>query len=81
METQEIIRTLAKLSTSDCLKIAVAALEIIHQEQKSLTKDEQKLILAATAKTAVQDYVAGSPLIAFSEIDGEDFYDYPDIKN
>ena len=80
MKTQEILRSLPKLSTSDCLKIAEAALEIIHQEQNSLTKDEQKRVLAAAAKTAKRDYAAGSQLIAFSEIEGEDFYDYADTK-
>ncbi|MBA3924617.1 MAG: hypothetical protein H0X31_24115 [Nostocaceae cyanobacterium] len=72
METQEILRNIPKLSTSDCLKIAEAALEIIQQE-KNLTKDEQKRLLAAAAQTAIQYYSAGSPLIAFSEIEGEDF--------
>jgi hypothetical protein len=80
METQEIIITLPKLSISDCLKIAEAALAVIHQEQNFLTKDEQKRALAAAAKIAVADYTAGSQLIAFSEIEGEDFYDYPDTK-
>jgi len=81
METQELIRNLSNLSASDCLKIAEAALKIIHQEENSLTKDEQKRVLAAAAKTAIQDYAAGSSLIAFSEIAGEDFYDYPDTNN
>jgi hypothetical protein len=80
METQEIIRTLPKLSTSDCLKIAEAALAVVHQEQNFFTKDEQERVLAAAAKTALADYAPGSELIAFSEIEGEDFYEYPDIN-
>jgi hypothetical protein len=80
METQEILTTLPKLTTRDCLKIAETALEIISKEQNSLTTDEQKRVLAAAAKTAIQDYAPGSSLIAFSEIEGEDFYDYPDTK-
>lgn len=80
LDLVSLIRTLPKLSISDCLKIAEAALAVIHQEQSSLTKDEQKRALAAAAKTAVPDYAAGSQLIAFSEIEGEDFYDYRDTK-
>jgi hypothetical protein len=76
METKEILKTLSQLSTTDCLKIAEAALEIIHQKQNHLTKDEQKRALVAAARTAVQDYTTGSELLAFSEIDGEEFYDY-----
>jgi hypothetical protein len=80
METKEIIQLLPKLSKSDCLKIAEAALELIHQEQQYLTKDEQKRLLAAAAKSAREDYAPNSELIVFSEIEGEDFYDYPDTN-
>ncbi|MUG95717.1 hypothetical protein F7734_26520 [Scytonema sp. UIC 10036] len=60
METQEILQFLPNLSISDCLKIAEVALEIIHKEQHSLTKDERKRVLAAAVKTAIEDYAAGS---------------------
>ncbi|KYC38725.1 hypothetical protein WA1_36770 [Scytonema hofmannii PCC 7110] len=80
METQEILQSLPNLSIRDCLKIAEVALAIIQKEQHSLTKDEQKRVLAAAAKTAIEDYAAGSELIVFSEIEGEDFYDYPEPK-
>ncbi|MBO3458202.1 hypothetical protein G7B40_017720 [Aetokthonos hydrillicola Thurmond2011] len=68
METHEILQALPKLSTKDCVKIAETALELIHQEQKSLTKDEQKRLLEAAAKTAIEDYVPGRELIVFSEM-------------
>ncbi|MBW4507614.1 MAG: hypothetical protein KME64_14035 [Scytonematopsis contorta HA4267-MV1] len=78
METREIIQALPGLSANDCLKIAEVALELINQERKSLTKDEQKRLLAAAARTAIEDYTPGSELIVFSDIEGEDFYEYPD---
>ncbi len=37
METQEILKLLPNLSVSDRLIIAEAALELIHQEQTSLS--------------------------------------------
>ncbi|MCF2147852.1 hypothetical protein IQ276_015765 [Desmonostoc muscorum LEGE 12446] len=76
METKQILNTLPQLSITDCLKIAEAALEIIHQKQNNLTEEEQKRALAAAAKTAIQDYAPGSQLLVFSEIEGEEFYDY-----
>lgn len=76
MEAKEILQALPSLSASDQLKIAEAALLLINQEKQPLTKDEQKRLLAAAAKTAIEDYTSGSELIVFSEIEGEDFYDY-----
>lgn len=78
METKEILQTLPKLSISDRLKIAETALQLVLKEQHSLTKDEQKHLLALTAITAISDYAPGSELNIFSDLEGEDFYDYPD---
>lgn len=75
------MRSLPNISKRDCLKIAEVALEIIQKEQHSLTKDEQKRVLEAAAKTALEDYAAGRELIVFSEIEGEDFYDYSEPKS
>jgi hypothetical protein len=80
METQEIIQALANLSVSvsDRLKIAEAALKLIFLEQNSLTKDEQKRQLTLAAMTSVADYAPDSELNVFSDLEGEDFYEYPD---
>lgn len=78
METKEILQTLPNLSISDRLKIAESALQLVLKEQHSLTKDEQKRLLALAAITAISDYASGSELNIFSDLEGEDFYDYPD---
>jgi hypothetical protein len=74
METQEIIQALADLSASDRLKIAEAALQLVRQQQNSLTQDEQKRQLTLAAMTAVADYAPNSELNVFSDLEGEDFY-------
>jgi hypothetical protein len=53
MKTKEILQALPKLSVSDRLKIAEAALLLIRQEQQSITKEEQKHQLAIAAMTAI----------------------------
>ncbi|WP_375500635.1 hypothetical protein [uncultured Nostoc sp.] len=40
-------------------------------------KDEQKRQLALAAITAIVDYAPGSELDIFSDLEGEDFCDYP----
>lgn len=75
METKEILQVLPQLSVDDKLKIVELALQLVNLEQQSLTSNEQKRLLAAAAKTAIDDYVEGSELLVFSEIEGEDFYD------
>lgn len=74
MEAKDILQVLPNLSTDDKLKIVELALQLVNQEQQSLTSDEQKRLLAAAAKTAIDDYTEGSELLVFSEIEGEDFY-------
>ncbi len=80
METTKIIQALPKLSTSERLKIAEAALLLIRKEQHSLSIEEQKQQLALTAMIAIADYTPGGELDIFSSIDGEEFYEYPDDK-
>lgn len=76
MEAKEILQVLPHLSTDDKLKILELALQLVNQEEQSLTSDEQKRLFAAAAKTAKDDYAEGSELLVFSEIEGEDFCDY-----
>ncbi|MBW4559998.1 MAG: hypothetical protein KME32_02385 [Mojavia pulchra JT2-VF2] len=78
MGTQEILQALVNLSVSDRLTIAEAALKLVLREQNSLTKDEQKRQLILAAITAVADYASDSELNVFSDLEGEDFYEYPD---
>jgi hypothetical protein len=53
METKEILQALPNLSISDRLKIAELALQLVLKEQHSLTKDEQKRLLALAAITGI----------------------------
>jgi len=78
METKEILQALLNLSISDRLKIAESALQLVLQEKHSLTKDEQKQQLTLAAMTAITDYARGGELNIFSDLEGEDFWDYPD---
>ncbi|MGF2037582.1 MAG: hypothetical protein RMZ43_020060 [Nostoc sp. CmiVER01] len=78
MQIKEILQALPSLSISDRLKIAESALQLVLQEKHSLTKDEQKRQLTLAAVTAIADYAPGSELDIFSNLEGEDFCDYPD---
>jgi hypothetical protein len=81
METQEIIQALANLSVSDRLTIAEPALKLVLLEPNSLNKDEQKRQLTLAAMTSVADYAPDSELNVFSDLEGEDFYEYPVVLN
>ncbi|NJL35706.1 MAG: hypothetical protein HC840_04785 [Leptolyngbyaceae cyanobacterium RM2_2_4] len=74
MNTTEILQALPQLPVSDRLTIAEAALRLIREES-SLSKDEIRQQLKLAALGAVSDYTPGSDLIAFGELDGENFYD------
>ncbi|MBD2614179.1 MAG: hypothetical protein RMY62_027550 [Nostoc sp. ZfuVER08] len=78
MQIKEILQALPSLSISDRLKIAESALQLVLQEKHSLTKHEQKYQLTLAAMTAIEDYTPGSELNIFSDLEGEDFCDYPD---
>jgi hypothetical protein len=73
MDTTVILQTLPTLPVHDRLIIAETALKFIWQEQQSLTPLQRKIQLMLVALTALPDYEAGSDLLAFSELDGEDF--------
>ncbi|MBD2280919.1 MAG: hypothetical protein HEQ13_18050 [Dolichospermum sp. DEX189] len=78
MKTQDILQALPNLSISDRLTIAELALQLVTQQKDSLTQDEKKRQLELAAITAIIDYTNDSELNVFSDLDGEDFYDYPD---
>jgi len=75
MNTTEILQALPQLPVSDRLVIAETALRLIREEESSLSKDEVRQQLKLAALGAVSDYTPGSDLIAFGELDGENFYD------
>lgn len=81
MEIAEILQELGKLPISDRLTIAETALQLIQAEQHSLTAEQRKRQLAIAATTAISDYAPGSQPLAFSALDGEDFYDDADDTN
>lgn len=66
MKTQKILEVLPNLSHEDRLIIVEAALKLINQE-KELSRTEQKRQLQAAAMMAISDYAPGSELLAFSE--------------
>lgn len=74
MKTAEILQALPHLTVSDRLKVAETALQLIRQEQQSLTKEQQRKQMAIAAMTAVSDYSTDSELTVFTDLDGEDFY-------
>lgn len=55
MKTQEILQILPNLSLEDRLTIVEAALQLINQEKK-LSRADQKRQLKAAAMMAVSDY-------------------------
>jgi hypothetical protein len=81
METAEILQELGKLPIRDRLTIAETALQLIQAEQHSLIAEQRKRQLAIAATTAISDYAPDSQLLAFSTLDGKDFYDDPDDAN
>lgn len=78
METQAILQSLPNLSINERLQIAEFALQLVNQQREVLTKDQQKRQLALAAITAIEDYENDGELTVFSDLDGEDFYEYPD---
>lgn len=77
METIKILEALPRLSIEDQLKIAEAPLELVRKEQ-TLTKQQRSQRLAVEALAALDDYESEPELTVFTELDGEDFYDYPE---
>ena len=73
MNTTVILQTLPTLPINDRLIIAETALKFILQEQRSFNPLQRKIQLMLAALTAMPDYQPGSDLLAFSELEGEDF--------
>jgi hypothetical protein len=80
MGTQEIIHALVDLQPTDQLKIAETALQHLQQNRQSLTKDQRRQQMGIAAMAAMDDYSTNPELIAFTVLDGEDFYDESDLE-
>ncbi len=73
METVDILKALPSLSVNDQLAIAEKALQLSHEECRSLTQTQRRPQLAITAASAISDYTPGSERLTFADLDGEDF--------
>jgi hypothetical protein len=68
MNTFEILETVNALPTGQRMLIAE---RIIH----SVRNESQKISLIQAAELAVEDYHSDKELTAFTQLDGEDFYE------
>lgn len=75
MTVEQILETLPDLSFDDRNKVIDKLAEII-QVESSNSKERQRQQMRLAALEAIKDYLPGSDLLAFDEIEGEDFYDY-----
>ncbi len=73
MQTREILNVLPSLTIDERFKIVVSALQLNAEAQAQLTPEQQRQYLQLAALSAVDDYRAGSDLLAFEAFDGEDF--------
>ena len=77
MNTAEILQALTYLPTSDRLKIAETALQLIAQDQELLTKEQRRRQMEIAALSAVSDYSSDPELTIFTDLDSENFYEEP----
>lgn len=78
MTYMEILEELKKLTTTERLTVAEAALRLIREDlqqvKQPLVQTERKRQLAAAAEALLPDYVAGGELTIFTALDSEDFH-------
>ncbi len=77
MGTSEILQALTHLNSTDQLKIAETALQLIQHNHQTLTPEQRRQQMAIAACAAIADYSGNSELTAFTALDGEDFHDEP----
>jgi hypothetical protein len=77
MTQVDVLAELKKLSTTERLRVAEEALQLVRQELERVQSVDTDLLrrqqLAAAAAVLRDDYVAGGELTAFTALDGEDF--------
>jgi hypothetical protein len=78
MTQTEILEALKQLTNAERLTIAKAALRLMREDWQSLTSDQKEQQLAMAAELAILDYLPGSEITVFTDLDGEDFYEYTD---
>jgi hypothetical protein len=78
MTQAEILEELKRVTISERLAIAEAALRLIcedlQQVGQPLTRTGRRRQLAAAAEALLPDYAAGGELTIFTALDSEDFY-------
>jgi len=78
--TTEILQTIPQLSPEDCFQIAETLLQRLQTAIISPTHAQINQQLRIAALLAVDDYSNDSELMAFSSLDGEDFYEYDEYE-
>ncbi len=72
----EILEALKQLTNAERLTITKAALRLMREDWQSLTSVQKEQQLALSAELAILDYLPGSELTVFTDLDSEDFYEY-----
>jgi hypothetical protein len=77
MTQVDVLAELKKLSTTERLRVAEEALQLVRQELELVhsidARSGQRQQLAAAAAALRDDYSAAGELTAFTALDGEDF--------
>lgn len=75
MGTSEILESLPQLNSTDQLKIAETALQLVQLNRQTLTREQRRQQMEIAAIAAIDDYTQDLDLIAFTALDEEDFLD------
>jgi hypothetical protein len=75
MGTSEILESLPQLNSTDQLKIAETALQLVQLNRQTLTREQRRQQMEIAAIAAIDDYTQDSDIIAFTALDEEDFLD------
>ncbi len=68
METREILKAIKKLPVS-------RRMFIVERTLKTIIESETRKKMASAAESLIEDYKINNELIAFSQLDYEDFYE------
>ena len=68
METREILKAIKKLPVSK-------RMFIVERTLKTMIESETRKKMASAAESLIEDYKINNELIAFSQLDYEDFYE------
>ncbi len=79
MSQTEVLDEIQRMPLEERLSMVEAAVRLIRETlppAPSLTREERRRRLAASAQIALPHYLADKELTAFTALDGEDFLDY-----